>query len=80
MLRKIWIVAALAVIGVALTPDTAEAARRRWRRRNYQPVITHPAPMIGAPVVTPPTPGVPVTPQSVPVTPQSVPVAPMPSK
>jgi hypothetical protein len=32
MLRKLWIVAALAVTGVALTPDTADAGRRQRRQ------------------------------------------------
>lgn len=34
MVRKIWIVACLAVAGMALTPDTAEAGRRRNKKNN----------------------------------------------
>jgi hypothetical protein len=37
MLRKIWIVAALTVACVALTPDTAEAGRRRRKNDCCQP-------------------------------------------
>jgi hypothetical protein len=37
MVRKIWIVACLTVAGIALTPDTAEAGRRRNRRNNCCP-------------------------------------------
>jgi hypothetical protein len=36
MLRKIWIVAALTVACVALTPDTAEAGRRRKKNNCCQ--------------------------------------------
>jgi hypothetical protein len=43
MVRKLWIVVALAVAGVALTPDTAEAGRRR-NRRNCCPPPCCPAP------------------------------------
>jgi hypothetical protein len=42
MVRKIWIVVALAVAGVALTPDTAEAGRRRARRNNCCPQTCNP--------------------------------------
>jgi len=61
MSRKIWIVAVVALAGVALTPDTAEAGkRRRQKKQQTQPALVAPTPMPMAPVVTPPTPAPPV--------------------
>src|SRR5262249_43481645 len=60
MFRKTWMVVAVALTVVALTPDTAEAARqrRRQRRQQTQSAVVNPMPMQTAPMVTP-TPPVP---------------------
>ena len=53
MMRKIWLVAVIAVAGVALIPENAEAARRRvTRRQQRRGTVTQPAPVMSAPVAS----------------------------